>query len=542
MRIELCSLHHRLALAVLILFCIGAAPVRAQSNQPFDVIIRNGRILDGAGNPWFRGDVGIRGDRITAVGSLRGATARRTIDAKQQIVAPGFIDVHNHSRRAMFETPNGENFIRQGVTSIIEGPDGSSPIPLGGFFEKVASTHIAVNVGAFIGHGSVRQEIIGMVDRDATPQELDQMRRLVRQAMEQGAMGMSSGLFYIPGNFAPTEELVELAKVAAEYGGIYTSHMRDESTGLLDSVRETIRIGEEGGLPTQITHHKATGRANWGQTAASLQLIEEARQRGVDVSVDQYPYTASHTGTGAIFPQWAQEGGHEQFLKRIADPATKARIKAEVAHLIDVDRGAGDPKNIQFAQCTWDSSLDGKTLADATRDRGREVNFENAAETAIEIQAAGGCRAIYHAMSEEDVVRVMQYPGTMIASDGAIHVFGEGVPHPRYYGTFPRVLARYVREKGILRLEDAVRRMTSLPAQRIGQFDRGLIRLAMKADVTIFDPDRIIDRSEFGDSHHYSEGVSYVLVNGVVVLDDGKMSGQRPGQVLMGPGRVVESQ
>jgi dihydroorotase/N-acyl-D-amino-acid deacylase len=486
--------------------------------------------------------VGIRGDRIAAVGSLAGATARRTIDAKQQIVSPGFIDVHNHSRRAMFDVPNSENFIRQGVTSILEGPDGSSPIPLGDFFDKIAATHIAVNVGAFIGHGSVRQEIIGTVDRHATPQELDQMRRLVQQAMEQGAMGMSTGLFYIPGNFAPTEEVVELAKVAARYGGIYTSHMRDESFGLLDSVRETIRIGEEGGLPTQITHHKATGRANWGQTAESLKLVEEARRRGVDVSVDQYPYTASSTGTGAMFPPWAQEGGLEKFRERVADPPTRARIRAEVARLIEVDRGAGDPKNVQFAQCEWDRSLDGKTLADVTRDRGREVNFENAAETAIEMHAAGGCRTVYHAMSEEDVVRVMQYPGTMIASDGAIHVFGDGVPHPRYYGTFPRVLARYVREKGILRLEDAIRRMTSLPAQRIGQFDRGLIRPGMKADVTIFDPERIVDRAEFGKPHQYAEGVSYVLVNGVVVLDDGKMSGERPGQVLFGPGRVTGSQ
>jgi len=318
--------------------------------------------------------------------------------------------------------------------------------------------------------------------------------------------------------------------------------MRDETEHLLDSVRETIRIGEEGGLPTQITHHKATGKANWGRTAESLRLVEEARWRGVDVSVDQYPYTASHTGTAALFPPWAQEGGHEKLLQRLDDPPTRARIRAEVARSIEVDRGAGNPQNIQFARCEWDTSLDGKTLADVTRERGREVNFENAAETALEIQQAGGCRAIYHAMNEEDVVRVMQYPGTMIASDGAIHVFGEGVPHPRYYGTFPRVLGRYTREKGILRLEDAVRKMTSLPAQRIGQFDRGLIRPGLKADVTVFDPETIIDRAEFGNSHQYAEGVSYVLVNGVVVLDDGRMSGERPGQVLFGPGRGPESQ
>jgi dihydroorotase/N-acyl-D-amino-acid deacylase len=511
-------------------------PARAQAGDSFDLLIRNGRILDGAGNPWFRGDVAIRGDRIAAVGYLPGAAARRTIDAGQQIVAPGFIDIHNHSEDAMFDVPGGENFIRQGVTSIVEGNDGGSPIPLAPFLEKVAATRIAVNVGTFIGHGSVRREILGAADRKATPDELEQMRRLVRQGMEQGALGLSTGLFYIPGAFAPTEEVVELARVAAQYGGMHISHMRDESTRLLDSVRETIRIGEEGGLPTQLTHHKVIGKGNWGQTAESLRLVEEARRRGVDVSVDQYPYTASHTGTGALFPPWAQEGGHEKMVERLKDPPTRARIKADVAQRIELDRGGGDPANIQFSHCDWDSSLDGKTLADVTRARGRQVNFENAAETALEIQQAGGCQAVYHAMNEEDVVRVLQYPGTMISTDGGLHVFGEGVPHPRYYGTYPRVLGRYVREKGILRLEDAIRKMTSLPAQRIGQFDRGLIRPGMKADVTIFDPERIIDRAEFGNPHQYAEGVSYVLVNGAVVLDGGKMTAARPGQALYGPG------
>jgi dihydroorotase/N-acyl-D-amino-acid deacylase len=519
-----------------ILAClVGASPVWPQASEPYDILIRNARILDGAGNPWFRGDVGIRADRIAAVGLLPGATARRTIDAKQQIVAPGFLDIHNHSRDAMFEA-SGENFIRMGVTSIIEGNDGGSPIPLAGFLDKTAAAHLAVNVGSFLGHGSVRQEILGAVDRQATPAELDQMRRLVRQGMQQGALGLSTGLFYIPGAFAPTEEVVELAKIAAEYGGVHISHMRDESASLLDSVRETIRIGEEGGLPTQLTHHKALGKPNWGQTTESLRLVDEARRRGVDVSIDQYPYTASHTGTAALFAPWAQEGGRQKMLERLNDPETRARIKADIAQRIEIDRGGGDPANVQLSHCDWDSSLDGKTLADITRERGRQVTFLNAAETTMEIQQAGGCQAVYHAMNEEDVIRVMQYPGTMISSDGGIHGFGEGVPHPRYYGTFPRVLGRYVREKGILRLEDAVRKMTSLPAQRIGQFDRGLIRPGMKADVTIFDPGQIIDRAEFGNPHRYAEGVSYVLVNGAVVLDQGQMTRARPGQILYGPG------
>jgi dihydroorotase/N-acyl-D-amino-acid deacylase len=324
--------------------------------------------------------------------------------------------------------------------------------------------------------------------------------------------------------------------VAGQYGGIHISHMREEGVNLLDSVRETIRIGEEGGLPTQITHHKAIGKPYWGKTVESLRLVEEARQRGVDVSIDQYPYTAAQSGTGALFPPWAQEGGHEALVKRLNDLPTRARMRTEIARRIEVDRGGGDPANVQLSRCDWDSSLDGKTLADATRDRGRQVNFENAAETLMEIQQAGGCSAVYHGMDEADVVRVMQYPGTMIASDAGIHVFGEGVPHPRYYGTFPRVLGRYVREKKVLRLEDAIRRMTSLPAQRIGLFERGLIRPGMKADVVIFDPDRIIDRSEFGNPHQYSEGISHVLINGVAVLENGTMTAARPGEILRGPG------
>ncbi|MDA2930345.1 D-aminoacylase [Acidobacteria bacterium AH-259-O06] len=536
---------HRQAIDLGLVLCFSfffTASGLAQQDDRFDVLIRGGRIVDGAGNPWFRGDVAIRGDRIVAMGHLPRAMAKRTIDAAGQIVAPGFIDMHNHSRREMFEVPNGENYIRQGATTIIEGNDGSSPLPLKPFFEKIEQSKLAINCGSFIGHGSIRREVIGSVDRKATPQEMDQMRRLVKQGMEQGALGISSGLFYIPGAFAPTEELIELSKVAAEYGGIYISHMRDEAAGLLESVRETIEIGEKGGLPTQMTHHKAIGAANWGRSLDSLKRVEEARARGVDVSIDQYPYTASYTGTAALFPQWAQEGGREKLLARLKDPATRARIKADIAERIKLDRGGGDPKNVQLSLCDWDPGLDGKTLADVTRDRGREVTFENAAETAMEIQQAGGCKAVYHAMQEQDVERIMQYPGTMIASDGGILIFGKGVPHPRNYGTFPRVLGRYVREKRILRLEDAVRKMTSLPAQRVGLFDRGLLRPGMKADIAIFDPDKVIDRAQFGKPHQYAEGVSYVLVNGVLVLDNGKMTDARPGAVLYGAGRKANSQ
>ena len=505
--------------------------------QQYDILIRNGRIVDGAGNPWFRGDVGIRGDKIAAIGHLPNAKGKRTIAAGGHIVAPGFIDMHNHGRRGVFKVPTAENYIRQGVTTIIEGNDGGSPIPLKGFLDKLDAAQVAVNLGSFVGHGSIRREIIGREDRKATPDELDQMRAMTRRAMEQGALGLSTGLFYIPGVFAPTEEVIELAKVASEYGGIHISHMRDEADKLLDSVRETIEIGEKGGLPTQLTHHKALGPPNWGASRQSLELVEQARERGVDVSIDQYPYTASSTGSAALFPAWAQEGGRKALVRRLKNREIRERIQKETMHLIETNRGGGDPKNVQYALCSWDTSLNGKTLADVTRDRGREVNFETAALTAMEIEIAGGCKTVYHAMREEDVERIMQYPGTMISSDGEIPVFGEGVLHPRSYGTYARVLGRYVRERKLLRIEDAIRKMTSLPAQRIQQFDRGLLRPGMKADVTIFNEDKIIDRAEFGKPHQYAEGVLYVIVNGETVLDNGEMTEARPGQVLYGRGR-----
>lgn len=507
------------------------------SAQPYDLVITNGRVLDGTGSAWQRLDVAIEDDRIAALGPTGSLEGRRTIDAQDQIVAPGFIDIHNHSRRSILDVPSSENFVRQGVTTVVEGNDGSSPLPIESFFERIRKTPLAVNYATFVGHGSIRREIVGMDDRPATPDEIERMRKLTREAMHEGAFGLSTGLFYLPGTFASTEEVIALAKVAAEYGGMHISHMRDESDGLLDSVRETIRIGEEGGLPTQVTHFKAAGKSNWGRSKEAIALIEAARARGVDVSADQYPYTASHTGTSALFPQWAQEGGRARLLERLNDPETRKKIQGEIAGLIEFNRGGGNPKNVQFSVCDFDHSLDGKTLADETAARGREVNFMTAAETAIEIQIAGGCRAVYHAMSEEDVSRILAWPGTMVASDGGVTPFGEGVPHPRYYGTFPRVLGRYVRELKLISLEDAVRKMTSLPASRLGLWDRGLLRPGMLADVVVFDPDTVEDRSLFGDSHHYSVGISHVLVNGKLVLDDDEMQPARPGRILYGPGR-----
>jgi N-acyl-D-amino-acid deacylase len=311
--------------------------------------------------------------------------------------------------------------------------------------------------------------------------------------------------------------------------------MRDEAGAILDSVRELIRIGEEAKMPVQITHHKVIGKANWGKSVETLRMVDEARARGVDVTIDQYPYTASSTGLAALFPRWALESGQKAFQERAKAPEARARMRGEIVRSILEDRGAGNPANVVMASCVSDRSLAGKTLAEATKLRGREVTVENAAETAIELQEKGGCSCVYHAIGEEDVVRIMKHPATMVASDGGIPVFGVDVPHPRNYGTFARVLGRYVREKGVLTLEDAVRRMTSLPAGRFRMMDRGLLRPGFKADIGVFDAEKVIDKADFANPHQYAEGFRHVLVNGVVVLGEGKMTAARPGRALYGP-------
>jgi N-acyl-D-amino-acid deacylase len=512
-----------------------AAPILfAQSNR-FDVLITGAKIIDGSGGAWFYGDIGIRGDSIAGVGLLPGATAATTIDARGLVVAPGFIDIHSHGRRGIMSVPTAENYLREGVTTIVEGPDGSSPLPISNFLGGIAKTPISINFATMVGQGSIRSEVMGLVNRKATPEEIERMKGIAAQAMRDGAFGLSTGLFYVPGNFTPTEEVIEIAKVVGRMGGIHISHMREEAGHILDSVLETIRIGEEGGLPTQITHHKIIGQGNWGKSIDTLKLVEAARARGVDVTIDQYPYTASSTGIAALLPQWSLEGGQKATAERLAAPDQRARIKAVIVDNLKFDRGAGDAKNVQIVSCGFDRSLAGKNLADITRARGVEPTFENAAETAMELVNKGGCSAIYHAINEDDVVRIMKSPYTMVASDGDIPVFGQASPHPRSYGTFARVLGVYVREKQVLTLEEAVRRMSGYPAERLKIWDRGLLRPGMKADIVIFSPATVGDRSQYDKPHQYSVGFRDVMVNGKFALRGESVTAERPGRVLYGP-------
>jgi N-acyl-D-amino-acid deacylase len=506
---------------------------------PYDLVLRNARIVDGTGSPWYRADLGIRGSTIARIAPSVDEPALRTIDVGGEIVAPGFIDIHTHASRGIFQIPTADNYVRQGVTTLIEGPDGSSPVPLEPFLAKLEKLHTSVNVGTFIGQGSIRSVVIGEVNRTATVDELERMRGLVEQGMTEGAFGLSTGLFYVPGTFTPTDEVIELAKVAGRFGGIHVSHMRDEASGVLDSVNETIAIGERGGLPTQVTHHKIIGRPNWGKSVETLQAVDRARARGVDATIDAYPYTASSTSIqSALFPAWALEGGRKQVLARLADPALRPKIKAEIVRVIRNERGGGDPKNIVVASCDWDASLAGKNLSEVTGIRGLPPTVDNAAEAAMWIVESGGCQGVFHAIGEEDLERILRHPATMIASDGEIPTFGKASPHPRSYGTFVRVLAVYARERKIITLEDAVRKMTAFPAQRLGLLDRGIVRSGMKADLVVFDPVRVRDLATFEKPHQYAEGVSRVITNGQVVFESGAMTAARPGAVLYGPARA----
>jgi N-acyl-D-amino-acid deacylase len=515
----------------------GAAP-----SGPYDLLLRNGRIVDGTGNPWYRADVAIRDGRIARIAPSIEEPAASVVDVGGQVIAPGFIDIHSHGDRGIFEVPSADNYVRQGVTTLIGSPDGDSPLPLAPFLERLEHLPKSLNIGMFAGQGAIRAAVIGEVDRLPDAAELEAMRALTAQAMTDGAFGLSTGLFYVPGSFTPTEEVIELAQVAARFGGIHISHMRDEAGGVVASVRETIEIGERGGLPTQLTHHKIVGRPNWGRSVDTLRLVDEARARGVDVSIDVYPYTASSTRiSAALFPAWSREGGAGAMRARLADAATRARVKAEVGRIIREERGGGDPEKVVIARCDWDESLAGKSLAEFARRLGLEGGIDGAAEAAIRIVERGDCQGIFHAMSEADLERILRHPATMVASDGGVVVFGRAHPHPRSYGTFPRVLAEYVRERGVLTLEEAVRKMTAFPAQRLGLMDRGLLRPGLVADLVVFDPDRIRDAASFEQPHRYAEGISLVMVGGQVAFDGEAVTAVRPGKVLYGPARALGS-
>ncbi len=511
--------------AFLLFLCLGVA-----SAADFDLLIRNARVVDGAGNPWFRADVGIRDGVIAAIGRLDDAQARRTVDAAGRVLSPGFIDVHTHIEDTVLKVPTADNYITDGVTTVVTGNCGGSERDIGGFFAKLEKTGTALNVATLIGHNTVRSQVMGTANRQATPEEIAKMQALVEKGMREGAVGFSTGLIYIPGTYANTEEVVALAKSAAKFGGVYASHMRDEGEQVLKAIEEAVRVGREAGMRVELAHFKIDNRRLWGHSDRSIALLEKYRREGVDVTVDQYPYDRSSTGLSTLLPTWALADGEAKVKERLGDAATRAKIAREM-RAINKSLGQKDFSYAMVSYCEFDHSLEGKDIGEITRARGKK-GIAAQIDTVLDIQARGGAQAVFQSMGMEDVQRIMRYANTAVGSDGGVREFGVGVPHPRSYGTNARVLAEFVRNRQVLTLEDAIRKMTSLPARTFGFRDRGLVREGMRADLVLFDPAKVQDNATFQKPHQYSTGFDLVLVNGEPVVESGKVTGRRAGRAL----------
>ncbi|OGD48308.1 hypothetical protein A3K69_03935 [Candidatus Bathyarchaeota archaeon RBG_16_57_9] len=518
----------------------------------YDLAILNGRVIDGTGNPWYRGDLWVSGDTIAAIGGVK-AKADKVIDARGMVVAPGFIDIHSHSDYTILREPRAESKVRQGVTTEVIGNCGNSAAPMNKGLQEYRRSYMAAmmgddqvytwetmadymglverigaafNVATLVGHGTLRQNTVGNEDRPPTEGETAEMARLLRESMEAGAWGLSTGLIYTPSVFAGTDELVDLARVASEYGGLYSTHIRGEGDTLLEAVREAIEIGRRAGARVQVSHFKACGSRNWGKTADTLRIVEEARGLGVDVTFDQYPYAASSTGLASILPMWVQEGGASRLLERLRNPQVRERIRTEPTEEME------DWGRLVVVQAINSPGYEGLSLGDIAAREGVDP-----LDSMCDLLVREGTQVmiVLHEMVEEDVVRVMRSPLGIVGSDGRAvspgGVFGRSMVHPRFYGTFPRVLGKYVRE-GVLSLPEAVRKMSGATAQRLGLHDRGLIREGFKADLVVFDPETVSDKATYTEPHRYPSGISHVLVNGVPVVEDGEHTGALPGRVL----------
>jgi N-acyl-D-amino-acid deacylase len=562
--------------ALFALAAAGAAPVPAPAPKPgappataaetYDVLLRGGRIVDGSGNPWFAGDVAIRGDRIAAIGNLKDAGARRTIDARGLVIAPGFIDMLGQSEMTVLVDPRVQSKITQGITTELTGEGGSVAPQTSftiedllpgiaeykltvdwrdyeGYFRRLKARGSAINFAHLVGATQVRQAVLKSDNRLPEPAELEAMKRHVARAMEAGAFGLSSSLIYPPASFSDTHELVELAKIAARYGGLYASHIRNEADDITTALKEAETIGEQAKIPVEVWHLKCAGRKNWGRMKEVVEEIDAARARGIDITADIYPYPASSTGLAASLPPTASEGGVARLVARLKDPAERARIRAEVENPSggweSLFHNVGGPDGVLVVGVRTQANklFQGKRLSEIARLRGKDP-IETMFDLLVEENGSVDC--VYFAMSEDDVRTAMTTPWVAFNCDNAgvspEGVLGASNCHPRAYGTFPRVLGRYVRDEKILRLEDAVRKMTSLPAQKLGLRDRGLLRPGSFADITVFDPDKVIDRATFDAPHQFSEGIVEVFVNGVPVVDKGKITGRLPGRILRGPG------
>ena len=518
---------------IFLLFSI-AAPAQSQD---YDILITNGKIIDGTGNNWYYGNIAIKDGKIVKIGRDVNHTAAKTIDAKGLIIAPGFIDVHTHLEGDEAKDPNATSFILDGVTTCITGNCGSSETDIKKYLSWIDSLKLSINVAALIGHNNVRKAVMGRVNRDATADEMKQMETIVDKAMRDGAVGLSTGLIYIPGTYTKTPEIVELAKIAAKYNGVYASHMRDEGDSVTQAIEEALAIGRLAKIPVEISHFKLSGQHNWGRSKETIPMIEAARREGIEVTIDQYPYTASSTSISTLIPDEILADGQDSIKARLQRPETrKYVINSMLARL-----KKRKLKHFSYAVVAYyspDTTYNGKSIEQINLMKGRKHKAKEEALTVIDIMMNGGASAVFHGMSEDDIKRIMQYPFNMFASDASIRVLNFGMPHPRGYGTNARVLSKYVREEKILSLEEAIRRMTSLPAQKFQLKDRGLLREGYAADIVIFDEKEVKDVSTFEKPHAYSKGFHYVIVNGVLTVDNEKHLGVRAGQALYGQGAL----
>jgi N-acyl-D-amino-acid deacylase len=517
------------ATAIVAIAALDCSIGGAQPSQ-YDVVITGGTVIDGTGKPGVRADVAIKDGRIVQVGSVARGQAADTINARGLIVAPGFLDVHTHADD-IASHPAASNFVRMGVTTVVAGNCGGSALDVAEALAKVRDARVAINYATLIGHNTVRRAVMGSADRLPTPGEIARMKSYVWKAMADGAVGFSTGLQYVPGTYAMLPEIIDLARVAANAGGVYASHMRNEGTELEQAIAETIRVGDATGARVEISHLKVDSPNRWGASEKALAMIDAAGAKGIEVTADQYAYTAASSTLGIRFPVWALEGGEQKIAERLNDPATWQRIKKEMAELL-AERGLADLSFAIVASYSPDASLNGLSMKQVAA-RLQDADTADAQfEAAREMMLAGGASMVYHFMSDQDVVRIMKHPKVSFASDSGVLEYGDGVPHPRGYGNTVRVLGEYVRARHVISLEEAIRKMTSLPAEQFRFANRGLVRAGYAADLVVFDPARVADTATFEKPHAYPTGIPYVLVNGVVVVKNGQQTDERPGQVL----------
>ena len=515
---------------VLVISGTGLLTHASTQVAPFDVILENARIIDGTGAPSRTGDVGIRDGRIASIGRLAAQPAKERLNLGGLALAPGFIDVHTHAD-GIATKPLAENFIHMGVTSVVAGNCGSSALAVADALARIREATVAVNFATLVGHNTVRSSVMGSVERDPTVAELDRMKALVFKAMAEGAVGFSTGLQYVPGTYSKPNEILELARVAANEGGIYATHMRNEGTALEDSVAESIRVARMLDMRLEISHLKVDSPSRWGASAAALKLIDEARAAGIRVQADQYAYTAASSSLSIRFPSWALEGGGERTRARLQDDETWAKVKKDMQGLL-AERGFTDLSWAVVASYRADSSLNGLSMKQVAEKMIGNGSADAQLEAARRMMIGGGASMVYHLMGDDDIARIMRHPMVSFASDADVLERGAGVPHPRGYGNAVRVLSEYVRERKVISLEDAVRKMTSLPAQHFGFAGRGVIREGAAADLVVFDPAKVKDEATYPAPHAFASGLPHVLVNGVFVVRDGKTTGAKPGQIL----------